>query len=313
MAAIVAIALNTFREAVRDRVLYSMLLFAVGLILFALVLGRIAPQEQERLTVDVGLATISIMTVLLAIILGGTNLHKEIERKTVYFLLPHPLARWQFLVGKYLGMLWVLLVTLAVTGGTLLTVMAWHERQLQSWVLTMATADVAIAIGLLIGLRRLPHVWPSILALWMVASGVTMATLSQANVALLFQGLGLALAEASVITALALLFSSFSTPFLSGLLTFLVFVAGRQLEWLETLTERIDHAGAERLVALVSAVFPNCYLFVPSVNVLEGRLVIAGAPMAAWELVGHAMSYGFLYTAITLGIAGIVLWRRDFV
>jgi len=119
--------------------------------------------------------------------------------------------------------------------------------------------------------------------------------------------------EAIVISSIALLFSSFSTPFLSGVMTFLVFVAGRQLQWLEQLAERIEDPGVERLLALVEIVFPNCYLFAPSVNTLEGRLVVTDMPMAPWELVGNAALYGGLYSIITLGIAGFVLWRRDFV
>jgi len=313
MGAIAAIALNTFREAVRDRVLYSMLIFAVGLIVFSLVLGRIAPQEQFRLTIDVGLAAISLMTVLLAIILGGTNLFKEIERKTVYFILPQPIARWQFLVGKFVGMAWVLVATVAVMGGTLLTVMAWNDRDVQSWVLAFSLIDVVVVILLFVLLRRRPYLWPSILAVWMVASGVLLSSWAQTRIELVFQGLSLIVTEGVVVSSLALLFSSFSTPFLSGIMTFMVFVGGRELQWLDELSRRVDDPGVSRLIAVIKVVFPNCYLFVPSANVLEGRYVITDTPMAPWHLVGDASVYGLLYSAIVLAIAGLILWRRDFV
>lgn len=313
MGAIIAIALNTFREAVRDRVLYSMLFFAVGLILFSLVLGKIAPQEQLRLTTDVGLAAISLMTVLLAIILGVSNLHKEIERKTVYFVLSQPIARWQFLVGKFLGMTWVLASTVAVMGGTLLTVMAWHEVSMQSWVVITALADIAIVIFLFVALRRRPYLWPSILAAWMLLSGLALSTQADAAISLVFQGLSLIVTEGLVISSIALLFSSFSTPFLSGIMTFMVFVGGRELQWLDELSERIADPGFDRLLSLVEVVFPNCYLFVPSVNLLEGRFVITDTPLAPWVLVGNSAVYGILYSAIALCIAGLILWRRDFV
>lgn len=313
MGAMIAIALNTFREAVRDRVLYTMLLFAVGLILFSLVLGEIAPQEQLRLTVDVGLAAISLMTVLLAIVLGGTNLYKEVERKTVYFILPLPIARWQFLVGKFAGMVWLLASTIAVMVGTLLTVMAWHEPDLQAFVLLLTVFDVAVVLGLFVWLRRRPVLWPSILAFWMLLSGTLIAYKAGANIAIVYQGMFLVLTEAFVITSIALLFSSFSTPFLSGIMTFLVYVAGRELRWLESLSERLDDPAMSGLLSFIGIVFPNCYLFVPSVNTLEGRFVITGAPMVSWELVMHAASYGVLYSTIVLIIAGFVFWRRDFV
>lgn len=313
MGAVSAIVLNTVREAVRDRILYSMLLFAIGLILFSLVLGEIAPREQLRLTTDVGLAGISLITVLLAIVLGVSNLHKEIDRKTVYFILPMPLHRWQFLAGKFLGMGLVLVVTLAVTTGTLLTVMAWHEPALQSWVLGAAAGDVGLLLLLILALRRKPHLWPLLLGGWMLASGAWLATAAGASVAVVFQGASLVLVEAIVVTSVALLFSSFSTPFLSGVLTFLVFVAGRQLQWLDSLADRFDSGAVRGVMHVVEVVFPNCYLFAPSVNVLEGRFVITDYPMAPWALVGNAASYGLVYAAIVVGLAGIVLWRRDFV
>lgn len=313
MGSIVAIALNTFREAVRDRVLYTMLIFAVGLILFSLVLGRIAPQEQLRLTTDVGLAAISLMTVLLAIILGVTNLHKEIERKTVYFVLSQPIARWQFLVGKFLGMAWLLTATIAVMGGTLLTVLAWHEDSMQSWVALTALCDIAIVVVLFIALRRRPYLWPSIFAAWMLLSGIALSSRADVSIALIFQGLCLVVTEGFVISSIALLFSSFSTPFLSGIMTFMVFVGGRELQWLDELSSRIADPGFDRLLDAVKVVFPNCYLFIPSVNMLEGRFVIADTPMAPWALVGNAAMYGSLYSVIVLGIAGLILWRRDFV
>lgn len=313
MGAIIAIALNTFREAVRDRVLYSMLLFAVGLILFSLVLGEIAPAEQLRLTTDVGLAGISLMSVLLAIVLGVTNLHKEIDRKTVYFILPMPLARWQFLVGKFVGMAWVLLVTLAVMTGTLLTVLAWHDDPLQRWVLGLALVDVAVIALLLWKLRARPLLWPTVFGAWMVASGAWMASAAESTTDLVFQGACLVFSEAVLVTSIALLFSSFSTPFLSGVMTFLIFVAGRELQWLDALADRVRDPAVLRLAAGLEALFPNFYLFVPSVNVLEGRFLVTDYPMAPWALVGNAASYGAVYTAIVLGVAGLVLWRRDFV
>jgi len=313
MGAIGAIALNTFREAVRDRVLYSMLLFALALILFSVVLGRIAPGEQERLTVDVGLMGISFMSVLLAIVLGVTNLHKEIERKTVYFILPLPLSRWQFLLGKLLGMAWVLVVTLVLMGGSLLTVAAWHEVDLRNWVLAGVALDLTVIAALMTGLRRKPHVWPTLVAISVAAVGVLLARAAGADVVVMVQGCILVAVEATVITSIALLFSSFSTPLLSGVLTFLIFVAGRQLHWLDQLAARMEDDSIDSLVGVIGAVFPNCYLFVPSVNVLEGRFLVTAEPMAPWAFVGDAALYGFFYAAIVVGLAGIVLWRRDFV
>ena len=105
-----AIALNTFREAVRNRVLYVLVMFAVGLMAFSIVLGELSLHEEVRVMKDVGLAGLSLVSVVIALFLGVNLLSKELDKKTVYFVIPKPLHRWEFLVGKYVG----LVVTLAL-------------------------------------------------------------------------------------------------------------------------------------------------------------------------------------------------------
>lgn len=128
MRVVLAIARNTFREAVRDRILYGILFFAVLLILFSLVLGQLSFNEEVRVTIDVGLAGISFFSVLMSIFLGITLLHKEIEKRTIYTVLSKPVSRPAYVVGKFLGlaatmlvqillMLIVFLAVLLVQGG----------------------------------------------------------------------------------------------------------------------------------------------------------------------------------------------------
>ena len=105
-----AIALNTFREAVRDKVLYSLVFFAIVMIGGSVLVAELTIGEQDKIIRDVGLAAISIFGLLIAISIGIGLIYKEIERKTIYTIASKPVARWQFLVGKYLG----LLATLAV-------------------------------------------------------------------------------------------------------------------------------------------------------------------------------------------------------
>jgi len=123
------IARNTFREAIRDRILYGILFFAVALILFSLVLGQISFDEEIRVTIDVGLSGISFFSVLMSIFLGITLLHKEIEKRTIYTVLSKPVPRPMYVIGKFLGlsatllvlnlmMLAVFLLVLRIQGGT---------------------------------------------------------------------------------------------------------------------------------------------------------------------------------------------------
>ncbi|MDX1389754.1 MAG: ABC transporter permease subunit [Acidobacteriota bacterium] len=103
-----AIALNTFREAIRDRILYLLLAFALVLIVAARLLSLLTVGSEDKIIKDLGLAAISIFGVLTAVFVGVSLVFKEVERRTVYTLLANPVRRWQFVSGKYLGLLLVL-------------------------------------------------------------------------------------------------------------------------------------------------------------------------------------------------------------
>jgi ABC-type transport system involved in multi-copper enzyme maturation permease subunit len=114
MKSILIIARNAFLESVRDKVLYNLAFFALGLILFSLMLGEWSVFAREAVIKDFTLAVMSIVGLLMAIFVGIGLIQKEIQRKTVLTLLAKPLPRWHFIVGKYLGLLMVLAVNLAV-------------------------------------------------------------------------------------------------------------------------------------------------------------------------------------------------------
>ena len=104
------VAINTFREAVRDRVLYNLVLFALLMIGAAIVVGGVSIGIEQLVIVNLGLSSISVFGLVMAIFIGVGLVYKEIEKRTLYSLLAKPIRRWQFLVGKYAG----LLLTLAV-------------------------------------------------------------------------------------------------------------------------------------------------------------------------------------------------------
>src|SRR5882672_6573725 len=100
---IFAIAINTFKEAVRDKILYSLIFFALLMIGMGSILNRITIGQTDKIIKDVGLASISIFGVLIAIFVGIGLVFKEIDKRTIYTIIAKPIYRWQFLVGKYLG------------------------------------------------------------------------------------------------------------------------------------------------------------------------------------------------------------------
>lgn len=124
MSAIVAIALNTFREAIRDRILYLILSFALLLIAVSHFVSLLTVGSELKIVKDLGLSAISFFGLLTAVFVGVSLVFKEIERRTVYTLLAQPVRRWQFICGKYAGLSLVLGSSVLVTGAGLLLAVA---------------------------------------------------------------------------------------------------------------------------------------------------------------------------------------------
>ncbi len=109
-----AVARNTFREAVRDKVLYVLLLFAATAIFGSKALGWISIGQDIKIIKDISLAAVSVFGVLIAIFVGTNLVYKEIDKRTIYTILCRPMHRWEFILGKYLGLAALLAVTTAV-------------------------------------------------------------------------------------------------------------------------------------------------------------------------------------------------------
>lgn len=109
-----AITLNTFREAVRDRVLYNLILFVLLLVASAPLFSQISIGMERLILVNVGLSSISLFGVVIAIFIGIGLVSKEIEKRTLYTILSRPVRRWEFIAGKYSGLLFTLIVNTAL-------------------------------------------------------------------------------------------------------------------------------------------------------------------------------------------------------
>ena len=113
---LIPLAFNTHREAIRDKILYVILVFALLMISLSILMSYISLSEEEKIVMDMGLSSINIFGLLITIFVGTTLLHKEIERKTIYLLLPKPLRRTDFILGKYLGLCTTLfIITIAMS------------------------------------------------------------------------------------------------------------------------------------------------------------------------------------------------------
>ena len=110
MSRLWALCINTFREAVRDRVLHSILFFAVGVVVFSLALKEVTIGDQAKVVRSIGQSGIDFFAAVIAMFLGISSIWKELEKKTIYTLLSKPIPRWMFLLGKYSGLMLTIFV-----------------------------------------------------------------------------------------------------------------------------------------------------------------------------------------------------------
>ncbi|MGQ9707749.1 MAG: ABC transporter permease [bacterium] len=108
------VAVNTFRESVRDRVLVALIVIAIIVMASAKVIQPVAMGEAEKIIKDLGLSAITLFSVLVAILVGGRIVYREVEKRTIYLLLARPVRRMEFILGKYSGLMLVLLVSLGL-------------------------------------------------------------------------------------------------------------------------------------------------------------------------------------------------------
>lgn len=123
-----AIARNTFREAIRDKILYAILFFALLMMFAALALGEMSLGHPIKVTTDMGLTAISLFGVLIAIFTGVSLVHKEIDKRTIYTIISKPIHRYHFIIGKYIGMVLTALVQI-LTLTTVFTLLLFFQQQ----------------------------------------------------------------------------------------------------------------------------------------------------------------------------------------
>lgn len=256
-----AIALNTFREAARIRVLYGILVLVVGSNLLAVVLGQLSQRDAGRVARDVGLAGISLFGSLTAILLGVFLLYTEVQRRTIHAIVSKPISRWEFVIGKYAGMTLILSVLVGVFAVAMLAM--------------LVVQDVGITGGIV-------------------------------------KALALSWLEVLTVAAIAIFFSSFSTPFLSGIFALAMWVIGRLTPDLEAATQAA--APVVRAVTRVALeIVPDLHLFAVSGRTLDGAHVSVHGDFVPWSYVALAASHGLGWIIGLLALATLLFHRRDFV
>jgi len=151
---LLSIAANTFRETVRNKILYVILAFALVVIGLTWFLADLSMGELSRIVADVGLASIHLFGVTIAVFLGITLVSQEMERKTIYLVLSKPVPRWEFVLGKAAGLCSTILLTTSVMTVTLFVVYGVYSGKAESGIL-LASAGVYLELVLLVCLATL--------------------------------------------------------------------------------------------------------------------------------------------------------------
>jgi len=179
MSRIVIVARNTFREAVRDRVLYNLVFFALLMIASAVVVGQISMGIETVVMVSLGLSAISLIGLLIAVFTGVGLVSKEIDKRTLHVVLAKPLRRWEFLLGKFSGLVLTLAVNTAAMAGGLFMAMLFVRHSLVSSdaVVLVAVYLILLKLGLVVALAMMFSCFTSPLLAILFTGGLYIAGL----------------------------------------------------------------------------------------------------------------------------------------
>ncbi len=305
---IATVAYNTYRESVRTRLLLALAALALATALYAIAVGAFTLKDAPRVVADLGAASISAYAVLVAIIVGGTSLYRELEQKTIYPLLARPIRRGEYLVGKYLGTVLTLLVFIAFDAAVVLLIVATMAGRSPGLTIPIGLGGAAALALTAWKAPRMATVLPVPLGLVLVALGAWLALPAPDEQRVVLGQSFLALLEVGIVAAIATLFSSFSSPFLSTVFTLSMVVVGRSADSLARLPAKTFGPTIHRAGEIMSHLVPNLLVYVPPRPLLTGESATAqlGPHLALATVQAVAWAVGLV------ALASLIFRRRDF-
>ncbi len=253
---ILSLAANTFRETIRNKVLYAILAFAIFAIGTTFFLADLSVGDFTRIIVDLGLASVHLFGVIMAVFLGITLVSNEVDRKTIYLILSKPVRRHEFILGKTLG----LAFTLALT------------------TLAMAAVLFLIHFSYRLGGKAEPGIFIASIGIYM---------------------------ELVLLTCLASLFSSFTTPVLSAIFTISLFFVGHLTNQLHILGEQSGSSAVRWSGKVLFYLLPNLENF-------NWKNEVAHGGLTSLSVAGWAAGYLACYAAGILCLTCLLFSRKDF-
>jgi ABC-type transport system involved in multi-copper enzyme maturation permease subunit len=261
-----AVALSVFRESIRDKVFYNLLLFAILLVAASFLIGQLTAGQDLKIIKDLGLAATSLFGLFIAVFVGIGLVWKEVERRSVYNLLSKPVRRYQLVLGKYFGLLLTLLVNVAVMTVVLYVLLAFMD--------------------------------------WTLPPGMKQAAEAPPTDPRLLLALFLIFVQLSLVTAVALFFSTFASPMISAALTFGLYVVGHFNADLKNFEAIVPSKAVGWIARSLYYLLPNLAPFDVKAQVVHGQPLAAG-------YVALTVAYAVVYIGALLFAACTIFSRRD--
>lgn len=257
MDKVAAIALNTFKETIRDRILYAIFAFTIIMCFLATLLGSLSIGNNIKIILDLGLASINIFGAIIAIFIGTSLVFKEVDRRTIYIILSKPLDRWEFILGKFFGLCLTLTLVVTCMSVVFILILLVYQLSIQQLYLT-------------------------------------------------FVSLILILLELYLITSIAILFSSFSTPLLSMVFALCAWIIGNFNPIMLDLAQFSNSEMVVGIVTVLHYVLPDLSNFSIKYNIDNMDYVIDLTKMF------FVFLYGLFYTSLVLTVSVLAFNRKEF-
>ena len=257
MRRIATIALHTFKEAARERVLYNLVVFALLMIGAAILFGHISVGIAEIILVNLGLSSISVFGLLIAIFIGIGLVSKEIERRSIFSILSKPVRRWEFIIGKYAGLVFTIFINTAIMTVGFYMALFYQKRHLGPEDLRLLGAIYFILL------------------------------------------------ELTLVVGIAILFSCISTPVLSAVFTFCVYLIGHFLNEIRFLGQAANNSALEHVTSAIYYLLPNFSDFDVIARTAHGHAI------SSTLFVTNSL-YALLYVAVLISAAILIFEEREF-
>lgn len=304
MRRLLAVAYVTLLEAVRSKLLLSIGLVHAAGTAYAALLAALSLGQEARVIADVGLASLSMVSLALVVVHGATSVDLDLRRKAVLTVLTRALHRSEWIVGKYLGIVAALALFGASGSALTLAVAAFAEGSSARVSLAAAVSLPALVAALS---PRLGRASPLGYAMPIVALAAVALLDHDPGATPFLRGAALAMAEAMLVAAVALFFATFSGPVPTAIFTLGVVLVGRSADTLAKLPPKTFPESIVVLGRVLAKVLPNLHVFVPPRSVLSGLDPLL-APRA---LLTQGSVYTAVWAVVLLAGAALVVDRRD--